>query len=161
MVEFATCIAKRFRHDRGYCFLERQDGCDLFLHKSVLDAAGLEPPLTGAEMEVEFELQERGCAVTRVISMKGGVADKPAVAADGVLPGRIKFFDWQRHFGFVNIFGRVGVDVHLTSEALQGFDLPPVAGEAVAVFLEEGCDRRAVRVIPWSMVNDGGEGDAA
>ncbi|MBR9836995.1 MAG: cold shock domain-containing protein [Rhodobacteraceae bacterium] len=159
MAQVATCYAKRYRADRGFGFVTMPGGADIFLHRSILDAGGFQPPLLGASVEVEYESTQKGFAATRVISIEGGKPEVALRSGSEVWPARVKFFDWQRGFGFVNIFGAPSRDVHVVTDVLDGFETPPARGEAVAVYLEEDNDQRVSRLVPWERVVDS-EGDA-
>jgi len=156
----AVCISKRFKIDRGYAFLARNGEPDIFLHRSVLTGSGFSsPPAAGDKVVVEYERREKGLEATSVISIERKSAPDPTL--DVAVPARVKFYDWRRGFGFVNLFGAPDRDLHISADCLTGFDDPPHRGEAVAICLDEASPEDVSRVAPWIMVDrEAGDPDA-
>ena len=114
-------IVKWFHTDKGYGFLEREDGSgDLFCHMTVVQASGRDALPQGAAVTCEVVQGDRGPQVSRIFSVEppiGGPvsADRnrsfnllyPGPRASGPpspvmeLSGAVKFFDPARGFGFV------------------------------------------------------------
>ncbi len=114
-------IVKWFHTDKGYGFLEREDGSgDLFCHMTVVQASGRDALPQGAAVTCAIVQGDRGPQVSRIFSVEApigspGPADRnrpldlrhPGQQTDGprpvgmALPGSVKFFDPERGFGFV------------------------------------------------------------
>ena len=114
-------IVKWFHADKGYGFLEPEDGsADLFCHISAVEGSGRDVLLQGAAVTCAIVQGDRGPQVSRIFSVEAPVGgpgpadrsppldlryagrqtDSPRPA--GVeLPGSVKFFDPERGFGFV------------------------------------------------------------
>ena len=114
-------MVKWFHADKGYGFLECEDGSgDLFCHMSVVQASGRDTLPQGATVTCEIVQGDRGLQVSQVLSVEApaagpGSADRgrlvdarypgpqggapPSPVRE--LPGTVKFFDPARGFGFV------------------------------------------------------------
>lgn len=139
---------------KGYGFVVPEDGGpDIMVHASCVRAAGRLTLIEGARVEVAYGQGQRGLAARELLAVEepaetdpGGFAEpaRPteflANAADlGPLePARVKWFDKQKGFGFVNVFGREeDVFVHMETVRRSGFqDLS--SGEAMAVRTTRG-----------------------
>ena len=114
-------IVKWFHTDKGYGFLEREDGSgDLFCHMTVVEASGRDALPQGATVTCDVVQGDRGPQVSRILSVEaptggsgpvdrgrafeprypGPQSDDPR-PADMELSGAVKFFDPARGFGFV------------------------------------------------------------
>ncbi|MCY3669592.1 MAG: cold shock domain-containing protein [Alphaproteobacteria bacterium] len=114
-------FVKWFQPDKGYGFLEREDGsADLFCHLSPVLASGHDTLPEGAAVTCEIVQGDRGPQVSRILSVEpptagsgpaepGGLSDarRPDPQAGGPsspvmeLTGAVKFFDPARGFGFI------------------------------------------------------------
>ncbi len=119
-------LVKWFDADKGYGFLEPEDGsADLFCHLSAVQASGRDTLPEGATVTCEVVQGDRGLQVSSILSVEpsaagsglrpGGPADRsrsfdtwyPGPQTDGPGPadmelsGAVKFFDPARGFGFV------------------------------------------------------------
>ncbi len=114
-------IVKWFHTDKGYGFLEREDGAgDLFCHMTVVQASGRDALAQGAAVTCEVVQGDRGPQVSRIISVEAptggsgpvdrgrafeprypGPQDGGPASPTMELSGAVKFFDPARGFGFV------------------------------------------------------------
>lgn len=148
----AICTAKRYFSDRGYLFLARPDGGDIFLHIKEITESGFEPPMLGATVEVEFEETLKGLHATRVLRIEGGVDEASTAHLGAPEPGRVKFFDWPKGYGFAHAFGEPDHDLFFATSMLDGFESPPQKGEAIAIYRSPVETGKLAKVIPWGMV---------
>lgn len=153
---------KWFDPNRGFGFIVSQSGGpDILLHANVLRNFGQNSVAEGTGIVVRVQNTDRGAQALEVVSLtptnqdkQDGFADAsfdPQTYADLPLePGRVKWFDKVKGFGFLNVHGRPGdVFVHMDVLRRCGFaDLQP--GEAVSVRLgdsERGA--LAVEILSW------------
>ena len=127
--EQVRAIVKWFHTDKGYGFLECEDGSvDLFCHMTAVQASGRDTLLQGAAVTCAIVQGDRGPQVWQIFSVEippagpachglrsGGPADRgpsfdarhPGPQTDGPPPadvelsGAVKFFDPARGFGFI------------------------------------------------------------
>lgn len=59
---------KWFNDNKGFGFIEQEDGDDVFVHYSVIDMEGFKTLAEGAEVEFEMVQGEKGLQATRVIA---------------------------------------------------------------------------------------------
>ncbi len=135
---------KWFDIGKGYGFVVADDEKgDILLHGNVLRAFGFTSVAEGAEIDVEVQETERGRQAVEVIEiLPGEEAQAPTPVAPPseapLEPGRVKWFDRGKGFGFVNIFGRPE-DVFLHMEVLRQFGYGEVtAGDVLAVRVVAG-----------------------
>lgn len=142
---------KWFDPVKGFGFvIAEEGGPDILLHVNVLRNFGQNSVADGATVVVEVQNTERGVQAVEVISIVApegsetislsDIADMDIadVANAPLEPGRVKWFDKGKGFGFANIFGR-SEDVFLHIEVLRRCglsDLQP--GEALAMRVIEG-----------------------
>ena len=154
--EQVRAIVKWFHTDKGYGFLEREDGIgDLFCHMTVVQASGRATLEQGATVTCEVVQGDRGPQVARIAAVEPPVAGpgpgdryrafeprypEPQTAEPSgpviELSGAVKFFDPARGFGFVVPDGNgPEVFVHATTLFRSGMtDLLP--GQRVFVWAE-------------------------
>ena len=161
-----TGLVKWFDPGKGFGFVvvEGQDH-DVLLHANVLRNFGQSSIAEGATITFEGQLTERGAQATKIISVEapddGEFESHPEI--DGLTkedieaiefePGRVKWFDKSKGFGFANIFGSTD-DVFIHIEVLRRSSFSEVEpGEAVAIKLYKG-DRGllAVQIASWDAV---------
>ncbi|EPX82542.1 cold-shock DNA-binding protein family [Rubellimicrobium thermophilum DSM 16684] len=157
---------KWFDPAKGFGFVVADSGGpDILLHVNVLRSFGQGTVADGSGIEIEVARTERGYQAVAVLSIippaappGAGLADlaemDPALlAAQPLLPARVKWFDKGKGFGFANVWGGEA-DVFLHIEVLRrsGFaDLAP--GEAVGLRVIEGRrGKLAVEVSAWDAV---------
>lgn len=135
---------KWFDIGKGYGFVVADDEeGDILLHGNVLRAFGFTSVAEGAEIDVEVQQTERGRQAVEVLEIMPGeeaqLPEPPAPPSEAPLePGRVKWFDRGKGFGFVNIFGRPE-DVFLHMEVLRQFGYGEVtAGDVLAVRVVAG-----------------------
>ncbi len=139
---------------KGYGFVVPEGGGpDIMVHASCVRAFGRMTLNEGARVQVLYGRGQRGMAAQQILEIEDGPTQMPptsgatgfsesprpteilesAVEVGPLVPARVKWFDKQKGFGFVNIFGKAeDVFVHMETVRRSGFhDLS--SGEAVAV----------------------------
>lgn len=152
---------KWFDSTKGFGFvLDDAGGDDILLHANVLRDYGLSSVIEGSELEVETVETERGRQVVKIISLElpetpvAQQADFPMpnvdVSGQPLEPGRVKWFDKAKGFGFVNIFGSSD-DIFLHVEVLRSYGMAELQqGEAISVKVSDGPRGKMVfEVRPW------------
>ena len=59
-------IVKWFNDRKGYGFIEREDGADIFVHHSAINATGFKPLNEGDRVTFEIEHGKKGPAAANV-----------------------------------------------------------------------------------------------
>ena len=140
-----------------------EPGPDILVHINVLRNFGRSSVSEGSVIELVAQQSQRGLQAIEILDIEpledssDGAMDRPAWgdigATDAELhPGRVKWFDRQRGFGFVNIFGSSeDIFVHMEVLRTSGYsDLQP--GEALAVAIGDGPRGKLVTdVRPWDV----------
>jgi cold shock protein len=67
MSERITGTVKWFNATKGYGFIERQDGADVFVHYSAIQGAGYRTLEEGQQVEFEIEQGPKGLQASNVI----------------------------------------------------------------------------------------------
>ncbi len=151
IAEQVTGLVKWFDPVKGFGFVVADNGGpDILLHVNVLRNFGQNSIADNARVAVEVQNTERGIQAVDVLRIDppegmdgisrsdiaeldfGDISDAP------LEPGRVKWFDKGKGFGFANIFGR-DADVFLHVEVLRRCglsDLQP--GEALAMRVIDG-----------------------
>ncbi|MEL7166159.1 MAG: cold shock domain-containing protein [Pseudomonadota bacterium] len=154
---------KWFDPVKGYGFvLADIGGPDILLHVNVLRNFGQSSVADGARIDVIVQHTDRGVQAVEVINIVAPAQDTLSTLADiadldptdvmqsPLEPGRVKWFDKGKGFGFANVFGR-SEDVFLHIEVLRRSglsDLQP--GEALALRVIDGKrGRMAAEVLAW------------
>lgn len=153
---FVTGRVKWYDAEKGYGFVvPSEGGPDVMVHAAVVRAAGLASLVEGQTVSLTVVRGDRGLQATEVVGV-GEVEpeeDPETDAPHGVRPteiaaeaepegeflaARVKWFNKQKGFGFLNVFGDpADVFVHMETLRRHGFqDLQP--GEAVCVRLVQG-----------------------
>ncbi|MEM6373040.1 MAG: cold shock domain-containing protein [Pseudomonadota bacterium] len=154
---------KWFDPVKGFGFIvSGDDGPDILLHVNVLRNFGQSSVADGAGVEVLIQKTERGVQAVEVLTIEppaqaageplADIAelDQDAVANAPLEPGRVKWFDKGKGFGFANVFG-APEDVFLHVEVLRRSGLSDLApGEALALRVIDGKrGRMAAEVQAW------------
>jgi len=64
-----TGTVKWFSQEKGYGFLQREDGPDVFVHYSVIDGAGFKVLYEGEEVEFDVVEEAKGPKATNVVRL--------------------------------------------------------------------------------------------
>ena len=154
---------KWFDPVKGFGFIvSEEDGPDILLHVNVLRNFGQSSVADGAEVDVRIQRTERGVQAIEVLAIQPGAhmenetladiaeLDRDTVANAPLEPGRVKWFDKGKGFGFANVFG-APEDVFLHVEVLRRSGLSDLApGEALALRVIDGKrGRMAAEVQAW------------
>ncbi len=154
---------KWFDPVKGFGFVVADTGGpDILLHVNVLRNFGQSSIADSARLNVRVQKTDRGVQAVEVLQIvppeQDGISTltdiaelDPDVVADVPLePGRVKWFDKGKGFGFANVFGRSD-DVFLHVEVLRRSglsDLQP--GEALALRVIDGKrGQMASEVLAW------------
>ncbi|WP_415920776.1 cold-shock protein [Tateyamaria sp. SN6-1] len=154
---------KWFDPVKGFGFVVAETGGpDILLHVNVLRNFGQSSVADGALVDIRVQSTERGVQAVEIVQITPPQQDPvstltdiaeldPESVADAPLePGRVKWFDKGKGFGFANVFGR-SEDVFLHVEVLRRSglsDLQP--GEALAMRVIDGKrGRMASEVLAW------------
>lgn len=155
-------VVKWYDINRGFGFLVASTGGpDILLHANVLRNFGQNSVAEGTGIVVRVQDTDRGVQATEVVSVlpnpdadtqSEGGAETPLEDYSHLplLPGRVKWFDKVKGFGFLNIHGKSGdVFVHMDVLRRCGFaDLQP--GEAISIRLGESeRGALALEVLSW------------
>lgn len=158
-----TGQVKWFDPVKGFGFIvANSGGPDILLHVNVLRNFGQSSVADGADVTVRIQQTERGVQAVEVVSItppdhtdSSSLADLAhmedgAVSEAPLQPGRVKWFDKGKGFGFANVFGSAD-DVFLHVEVLRRSglsDLQP--GEALALRVIDGKrGHMAAEVLAW------------
>jgi len=134
-------LVKRFDARKGYGFLVGEDGKgDILLHNEKVRAFGVPSVATGARVQVRVEPTARGRRAAEVLDIQPPEATAAAPPRGGPLePARVRWFDENRGYGFVNVFDRPEEDAYLHASTLRAHGLGAVRmGEAIAVRVTAG-----------------------
>ena len=161
-------VVKWFDPSKGFGFVVCDaGGPDILLHANVLRNFGQGSVVDGSIITMEVQRSERGMQAVTILTLTPPVDPNsgPAlrdmaeystdqIAAQPVLPARIKWFDKSKGFGFANVFGDPA-DVFLHVEVLRRCGLSDLqAGEAIGLRLIDGKrGRMAVDVVSWETVS--------
>ncbi len=74
----ATGTVKWFDDAKGYGFIEREDGEDVFVHYSAIVGEGYKTLAEGSEVEFDIEQDPKGPRAANVIVTKAAPADDAA-----------------------------------------------------------------------------------
>ncbi|TQM92573.1 cold-shock protein [Roseinatronobacter monicus] len=161
-VETFAGVVKWFDPAKGFGFILSDDAeSDILLHANALRNFGLSSICDRARIRVTVHSTARGLQtheVLEVLPPEDEVAsveemDQPGPVIDTSIPiepGRVKWFDKVKGFGFANVFGKPeDVFIHMETLRRTGMaDLQP--GEAIALRAVEGeRGRMAVSIEPW------------
>jgi len=157
---------KWFDPKKGFGFVVGElDGPDILLHANVLRNFGQSSVADGARVQIRVQETPRGIQATEVVSIAppengnvedGTISEEQDFEDVPILPGRVKWFDKVKGFGFVNAFGAPDdIFVHMDVLRRCGLaDLQP--GEAVAIRVgDSDRGRLALEVLGWDSVIDG------
>ena len=138
---------------KGYGFVVPGDGgSDIMVHASCVRAFGKVALTEGAEVVLVAQEGPRGLQANKLVDVTEPEGEQPMpgfaeaarpsefigqeAEAGPLQPARVKWFDKQKGFGFVNVFGRnEDIFVHMETVRRCGFqDLASGEGMAVRTF---------------------------
>ena len=161
-VEIVVGVVKWFDPAKGFGFILSDDAeSDILLHANALRNFGLSSVCDRARIRVSVQTTARGLQTHEVLEVlppedEIGTSEEaegqvPAIDTSiPIEPGRVKWFDKVKGFGFANVFGKPeDVFIHMETLRRSGMaDLQP--GEAVALRAVAGeRGRMAVSIEPW------------
>ncbi|MCO4841564.1 MAG: cold shock domain-containing protein [Yoonia sp.] len=162
-----TGVVKWFDPSKGFGFVVCDTGGpDVLLHANVLRNFGQGSVVDGSVISMTVQQSDRGIQAVKILTLtppKGDQSTPPLrdmeeftadeIAAQPVLPARVKWFDKGKGFGFANVFGDAA-DVFVHVEVLRRCGLSDLqAGEGIGLRLIEGSrGRMAVDVVSWETV---------
>ena len=138
---------------KGFGFIVSDEiKMDILLHTNVLRNFGQSSIADGVEVKVIAHRSDRGTQASEVLSVASpslfntfgygemDALDDVALSEIELQPGRIKWFDKAKGFGFANVFGKSDdIFVHIDIDVLRRCGLSGlVAGEGVALRVVEG-----------------------
>lgn len=129
----ASGTLRWFDAERGHGFLVPDDGGpDVLIPAGCLRRYGASAPAEGARIVAVVEKAAIGPRATDILALGDAEhTDAARVAPEPLRPARVKWFDRQRAYGFVNLLGDTR-DVFLHAETLRRSGMrPPTDGEAV------------------------------
>jgi CspA family cold shock protein len=154
---------KWFDPAKGFGFVVSDESqSDILLHANVLRNFGQGSIADGSGITVKVQQTQRGVQAVEVLAIEPPAGSTFALSEDLALatpaeiaalpmePGRVKWFDKGKGFGFANVFGRhEDVFIHVEVLRQSGFaDLQ--AGEAIGLRIVDGKrGRMAVQVVSW------------
>ncbi len=158
-----TGMVKWFDPVKGFGFVVADDApADILLHVNVLRNFGQSSIADGSVVDIRVQHTERGVQAVEVVHINPPMTDISDTLSDiadlrnsgeplePLQPGRVKWFDKGKGFGFANVFGKPD-DVFLHVEVLHRSglsDLQP--GEALALRVIEGKrGQMASEVFAW------------
>lgn len=160
-------VVKWFDPSKGFGFVVCDTGGpDVLLHANVLRNFGQGSVVDGTVISMTVQQSDRGMQAVKILTLSPPEGDQNTpplrdmeefssveIAAQPVLPARVKWFDKGKGFGFANVFGDAA-DVFVHIEVLRRCGLSDLqAGEAIGLRLIEGSrGRMAVDVVSWEAV---------
>jgi len=141
-------FVKWFDASKGFGFVVAENGGpDILLHSNVLRNFGQSSVSDQSRITILVQKTDRGLQATEVLSIAPPEVEvsecDPMVAAYDtaglpLLPGRVKWFDKSKGFGFANAFGS-DEDIFLHVEILRRCGLADLqAGEAISLKVVDG-----------------------
>lgn len=158
-------VVKWFEPSKGFGFIVADDGGpDILLHVNALRNFGQSSVCDRAGIVVSVQQTERGLQAVEVFEITPPPEDEtrsgpglgvfaPEVLALPLEPGRVKWFDKAKGFGFANVFGRPE-DVFIHMEILRRSGFAELqAGEGIGLRIVQGeRGRMAAMIAAWDAV---------
>jgi CspA family cold shock protein len=158
--QIITGQVRWYSKNRGYGFaVSDAGGPDILIHANVLADFGRSSVANGAHLELRFQHTDNGMKAVEIISIIPSNVfsessfpdfDVSEIPSTPLQPGRVKWFDKSKGYGFANVFGSTD-DVFLHIEILQRSglsDLQP--GEALSMrIVDREHGRMASEVLDW------------
>lgn len=163
--DLVTGMVKWFDPVKGFGFVVAEGSdSDILLHVNVLRNFGQSSIADGSVVGIRVQQTERGVQAVEVVHIDPPATEQRHTLTDiaeietseePLQPGRVKWFDKGKGFGFANVFGKPE-DVFLHVEVLHRSglsDLQP--GEALALRVIEGKrGQMAAEVFAWEAALD-------
>lgn len=158
-------LVKWFDPTKGFGFVVADEGGrDILLHANVLRNYGQGSVVDGSGIEILVQDTQRGLQATEVLSIEPPAAEASPplrdmeeftpedIARQPIEPGRVKWFDKAKGFGFANVFGN-NEDVFIHVEVLRRSGLSDLqSGEAVGLRIVNGeRGRMAIEIVGWEV----------
>jgi CspA family cold shock protein len=108
---------KWFNNAKGFGFIGRDDGPDVFVHFSAIQIEGYKSLKEGDEVEFDVIQGQKGPQADQVVRQRPALCAPPSLRnpgyacgnGQGVLRAPIRFLAWHRAIGFVSAsIGRAG-----------------------------------------------------
>ena len=82
MAERETGVVKWFSTEKGYGFISREEGDDVFVHYSALPGTGFRNLNEGERVEFEVEQADKGPQAVNVKRLGGGTTESESESTD-------------------------------------------------------------------------------
>jgi len=158
---------KWFDPAKGFGFVVSDDGGpDILLHANVLRNFGQGSVVDGTTLSMQVQESRRGLQAVTINTLappddgQQTIALKDIehfsaddIAAQKVMPARVKWFDKGKGFGFANVFGD-NSDIFVHIEVLRRSGLADLqSGEAVGIRMIDGeRGSMAVDIVSWERI---------
>lgn len=148
-------VVRWYNSLKGYGFVcEERTGRDYLIHKNTIQNFGQNSISEGTEVSFLYvetlkglkvkEILDLGISNDELMTVPAGTDDKFAI------PARVKWFDAEKGFGFLNEFGsKDDIFVHIDTLRAYGFE-GLIAGEATSAIIGTNeVGKFAVSIHPW------------
>ncbi|MEM1237557.1 MAG: cold shock domain-containing protein [Pseudomonadota bacterium] len=152
-------VVKWFDLAKGFGFVVAEGVTqDILLHVNVVRDFGRNAVAAGDVVSLAYSETDKGLQATQLTDVQlaaqseEGATEIVPSATDDLKPGRLKWFDKSKGYGFVNIFGE-NEDVFVHIDILRnGGMLEAQVGEAMCVVLSHGAKgAAATAVYTWDI----------
>lgn len=157
MAKGTTATLKFFNHKKGYGFFERENGSDIFVHATVVEASGFDTKSMMDGVEAVFEYEVRGDklqtvsiqllgglkgstrrAASKKTPRQGGATNQKTAKVDEFHVGQVKFFNEEKGYGFLVILDEENYkDLFLHVSNVPGDLQPPQKDDIFDIVVNE------------------------